>query len=230
MQLCSVLLDIELESFYSIVFTHRNLSVDDIGNLHISEDEQAIRLNDIKQKFDLKELMFLSTCNRVEFQLVSPEVVGESFVNNFLITLYPHLNGKQVLKLQNASKVYSGIEAVKHMLDVASSIDSMVVGEREIITQVRNAFNLSRENGLTGDFIRILVRHTIETAKQVYTETNIAKKPVSVVSLAYHRLKQLNIPLDARFLIIGAGVTNTNMSRFLKKHGFTNFVLFNRTF
>jgi glutamyl-tRNA reductase len=112
---------------------------------------------------------------------------------------------------------------------VASSIDSMIVGEREIITQVRSAFETSRSQGLTGDFIRLLTRKVIETAKKVYTETNIAKKPVSVVSLAYHKLKSLNISLDARILIVGAGLTNTTMCKFLKKHGYSNFVVFNRS-
>jgi glutamyl-tRNA reductase len=78
--------------------------------------------------------------------------------------------------------------------------------------------------------IRLLVKHTIETAKDVYTKTSIANKPVSVVSLAYRKLKDLNVKLDARFLIIGAGQTNILMSKFLKKHGFTNFAIFNRTF
>lgn len=218
-----------LDSFHSIIFTHRNLSVDDIGALHISEDIQKERLNEIKERFSLPELMFLSTCNRVEFQLCSHEIVNKSFLFDFFQALYPTLSEEQLTNLLSSSEVFSGVDAVKHLLRVASSIDSMVVGEREIITQVRNAYELSKANGLTGDFIRLLVKHTIETAKQVYTETNIAKKPVSVVSLAYHRLKQLNIPLDARILIIGAGVTNTNMSRFLKKHGFTNFSVFNRT-
>lgn len=218
-----------LDSFHSIIFTHRNLSVDDIGALHISEEIQKERLNEIKERFSLPELMFLSTCNRVEFQLCSHEMVNKTFLFDFFQALYPTLSEEQIANLLNSSEVLSGVEAVKHLLRVASSIDSMVVGEREIITQVRNAYELSRENGLTGDFIRLLVKHTIETAKQVYTETNIAKKPVSVVSLAYHRLRQLNISLGARILIIGAGVTNTNMSRFLKKHGFTNFAVFNRT-
>ena len=83
---------------------------------------------------------------------------------------------------------------------------------------------------LTGDFIRLMMRHTVETAKRVYTETNIAKKPVSVVALAYHTLRDMNIALDARILIIGAGMTNTNMGKFLKKHGYKNFAVFNRTF
>jgi glutamyl-tRNA reductase len=74
------------------------------------------------------------------------------------------------------------------------------------------------------------MKQVIETAKKVYTETSIASKPVSVVSLAYHQLKKFNIPLDARILFIGAGVTNTTMARFLKKHGFKNFVVFNRTY
>lgn len=218
-----------MDSFHSIIFTHRNLSVGDIGALHISEDLQKDRLNDIKQRFALPELMFLSTCNRVEFQLCTNERVNEKFLIDFFQALYPTLTEEQITYFLKSSEVFSGIDAVKHLLRVASSIDSMVVGEREIITQVRNAYELSKSNGLTGDFIRLLVKHTIETAKQVYTETNIARKPVSVVSLAYHRLKELNIPLTARILIIGAGVTNTNMSRFLKKHGFTNFVVFNRT-
>ena len=83
--------------------------------------------------------------------------------------------------------------------------------------------------GLTGDFIRLLMKQVIQCAKQVYTETSISTKPVSVVSLAYHHMKRMNIPLDARILIIGAGVTNTTMCRFLKKHGFRNFHVFNRT-
>jgi len=104
-----------------------------------------------------------------------------------------------------------------------------VVGEREIITQIRKAFDACKTYKITGDTIRLMIRHTIETAKRIYTETSIAQSPVSVVSLAYHTLCLKDIPLDARILIVGAGVTNTNMSRFLKKHGFTNFAVFNRT-
>jgi glutamyl-tRNA reductase len=105
----------------------------------------------------------------------------------------------------------------------------MIIGEREIITQTRQAYEHCAAAGLTGDMFRILNRHVIQTAKKVYTETSISTKPVSVVSLAYHHLKRLQIPLDARFLIIGAGATNTTMGRFLKKHGFKNFSIFNRT-
>lgn len=219
-----------LNILHIVAFTHRNLSVNEVGELHIEETNQKLRLSDLKSAMQLDELMFLSTCNRVEFTFVTKQKVNTEFLSNFFHALYPDFKDEKVSLFSTAGELFSGLNAVEHQLVVASSIDSMIVGEREIITQVRNAYNASHAMKLTGDLIRILIRHTIETAKKVYTETNIAKKPVSVVSLAYHNLKALNIPLDSRILIVGAGVTNVNMSRFLRKHGFTNFNVFNRTF
>src|SRR5476651_1325671 len=69
----------------------------------------------------------------------------------------------------------------------------------------------------------------VKTAKEVYTDTNISRKPISVVSLAYRKLKDLKLCSNARILIIGAGETNRNISKYLQKHKFTNFVVFNRT-
>lgn len=218
-----------IEQFHIVAFTHRLVDVNQIGVLHIEDVKQEDRLQRLKQEMNLSELMFLSTCNRVEFSFVTLETVDQSFLHRFFAVLYPYFSADQLTFYSTNSEFLSGELAVAHLFAVASSIDSMVIGEREIITQVRNAFEMSRNMGLTGDFIRLLLRHTIETAKRVYTETSIATKPVSVVSLAYHRLRDMNIPLDSRILIIGAGVTNTNMSRFLRKHGFKKFVVFNRT-
>lgn len=218
-----------LDSLYIVAFTHRNIPVAEIGKLHIEADHQKERLSALKEALGLGELMFLSTCNRVEFMFTTEKAVDFNFLNLFFDVLYPKSVDSDRFRFASNADIFRGIDAVSHLLSVASSVDSMVVGEREIITQVRNAFELCRKNELTGDLIRIVLRHTIETAKKVYTETNIARHPVSVVSLAYHRLRDMNVPLDSRILIIGAGVTNTNMGRFLKKHGFTNFHVFNRT-
>ena len=218
-----------LDKFHSIAFTHRNLDVKDLGLLPIDESKQLDRLAHLKSTMNLTELMFLSTCNRVEFIFCSEETVSTSFLVQFFDSIYPEFSNEQKEHFAERADVFKGTNAVEHILSVASSIDSMVIGEREIITQVRNAFDISKKLNLTGDFIRLVMRHTIETAKRVYTETSIATKPVSVVSLAYHKLREMNIPLDARMMIIGAGATNTTMSRFLRKHGFKNFVVFNRT-
>ncbi len=215
--------------FQVIAFTHSNLDVAEIGQLHIEEEERKTRLEAIKEEMNWSELIFLSTCNRVEFFFCGESSGTEERLHQFFQSLYPHLSEEKIQLFVSSTHHEQGEPAMEHLLRVASSIDSMVIGEREIITQVRKAYEDSHKNGLAGDFTRLAIKQTIETAKKVYTETSISKKPVSVVSLAYHRLRDLNIPLDARIVIVGAGVTNTNLSRFLKKHGYTNFVVFNRT-
>jgi glutamyl-tRNA reductase len=115
------------------------------------------------------------------------------------------------------------------VFQVAASLDSLVVGDREIITQVRSAFETSVKDKLSGDSIRLLIRKVIESSKEVFTSTPISRNPVSVVSLAYRQLRSLNVKKDARFIIVGAGQTNTNLCKYLHKHGFRNFVVFNRS-
>jgi glutamyl-tRNA reductase len=103
------------------------------------------------------------------------------------------------------------------------------VGEKEILAQLRKAYEDCREAGLTGDGLRMFMNCIVKTAKEVYTHTNISKNPISVVSLAYRKLREINLWSNARILIIGAGETNRNISKYLQKHKFSNFAVFNRT-
>lgn len=212
-----------------IAFTHNHLEIIDIGRLHIGDEMQEERLHALKVALQIDELLFLSTCNRVEFVLVTKHFVDKNYIADLLSSLYFGMNQQKISHYTNFAELFEGAEAVAHVLRVATSIDSMVVGEREIITQVRTSFEKNRAHGLTGDLIRLLIRHTIETAKKVYTDTAIAKQPVSIVSLAFHRLKEVSLPLDSRILIIGAGTTNATFSKLLYKQGFRNFSFFNRT-
>jgi glutamyl-tRNA reductase len=205
------------------------LDVAHIGRLHIPAEMHQARFAALKLSLNIEEVLFLSTCNRVEYQLVTAQNVDTDFLSRFFANLYPEFDSKDLGFYAASAAVMTGIDAVEHVLKVASSIDSLVVGEREIITQVRQSYEQSRELGLSGDFIRVLIRHTIETAKRVYTETKISQKPVSVVSIAYQRLQSMDVASDARVLVVGAGVTNTAMTRFLKKHGMNQFAIFNRS-
>lgn len=218
-----------LKNIHILAFTHRQLDVSDVGRLHIAPDNQKERLMALKSGLELDELLFISTCNRVEFIFKTPQEIDEEFIDAFISLLYPNFSVDEVTLFCQNYEYYQEINAVKHLLKVASSVDSMVVGEREIITQVRKSFEACKRYGLTGDAIRLLIRFTIESAKRIYTETNISQRAVSVVSLAYQTLQNKDIPLDARFIVVGAGITNTNMMRFLKEHGYSNFVVFNRT-
>lgn len=218
-----------IKELHTIAFTHRNLEVGHIGKLHIEPEEQAERFQVIKEALGVSEMMFLSTCNRVEYFMVTRESINPIFLERFFRMVYPDMTEEEIVFYAGCAALYSKMESVNHAMRVAASIDSLVVGEREIITQVRQAFESSREQGLSGDTLRILFRHTIETAKRVYTETKISLKPVSVVSIAYQRFLGMNVPKDARVLVVGAGVTNTTMVRFLKKYGLHRFVVFNRS-
>lgn len=218
-----------INQFYTIAFTHRNLDVSHIGRLHIELDEQQARFESLKADLNVEEVLFLSTCNRVEYLLITPNPLSATFLQQFFQTLYPSMDEELLSFYAGNAAILQGMDAVNHVLSVASSIDSLVVGEREIITQVRQAFDQAKAMKLSGDFIRVLIRHTIETAKRVYTETKISLKPVSVVSIAYQRLQGMDIDENARVLVVGAGVTNTAMARFLKKHGMTKFAVFNRS-
>ncbi len=215
--------------FNVIAFTHNSIGLDEIGKFHVESDAIVDRMNLIKQEMNLSEIMYLSTCNRVEFIFVAEEEVDGDFLALFLKAFNSVWDHARIQMYLEKAKCWNGINAVNHLIEVASSVDSMVIGEREIITQVRNAYDFSKTNNLSGDVIRVVIRQTIETAKKVYTETTIANKPVSVVSLAYHSLNEKQLELNARVVVVGAGVTNTNMCRFLKKHGFRNYIIYNRS-
>jgi glutamyl-tRNA reductase len=218
-----------LNSFKVIAFTHKSLPFEFIGKLHLSEEVQSKVLVDLKQQFKFSELLFLSTCNRIELFIVSPFDVSTELVKEITLFLNKDLSDFEARFLSEAADVYVGDLAVEHILKVASSLESMVVGEREIITQVRKAYEFCNELGLTGDFIRLLTRQTIETAKDIYTNTDIAKNPVSVASLAYRKIRSMGIKNDARILFVGSGETNTILASYLQKHQFANFTVFNRT-
>lgn len=218
-----------MNRFKIIAFTHKTTDINDIGKFHISDEDLRSRLEFLKSSINAEELLYLSTCNRVEFMLSVNENVDSLFLKKFFNAFDTNWTDTEInWSIENA-QVFEGENALRHLFSVASSIDSLVVGEREIITQVRNAYEKCNELGLTGDLIRLAIKRTIEVGKEVYTHTNIARNPVSVVSLAYRKLRALNVKLDARFLIIGSGVTNTNMAQYLKKHKFANFTVFNRT-
>ena len=130
--------------------------------------------------------------------------------------------------MANAMVVH-GEEAVRHLLRVSAGLESMVLGEREILTQVRTAMEKARQWGLAGDQLRITERIAVETAKRVFTETDIARRSVSVNALGWKAFREWGLRKDAPVLMIGAGQTHANIARYLVKEGYTNVHVLNRT-
>jgi glutamyl-tRNA reductase len=218
-----------LKDLKIIAFTHKTTDLSNIGRLHIDSENRKERLENLMTN-NISELMYLSTCNRVEFVFVTEVKLDKAYLNSFFSCFSSQWNKEEINWAVENCNIFEGEDAVKHMFHIASSLDSLVIGEREIITQVRKAFDECSSFGITASIIRLLINKTIESAKEVYTKTQIAKNPISIVSLAYRKLRELGIKDNSRILVVGAGETNTRMCKFLSKHGLKNLTIFNRTF
>jgi len=184
----------------------------------------------LKKKYNIDELMYLSTCNRLTLLMHRAEPFNISERKAFLSSISSQPVEKLAHDISKVADYHQGAECIKHIFEVASSLQSLVIGEREIFRQFREAYEMSRQFGLTGDNLRLLERFTVNAAKDVYTSTKIGEKPVSVVSLALQSLLKLQPKKDSRVVMVGSGETNTTFGRFLKKHSFNDIVIFNRSF
>ena len=212
-----------------IAFTHKHIELKELGKLVICQENLTDKLQDVKAQFGIAEIFYLATCNRVEFVMITPHVVDKEFAGRFMEALNMGLCAHATHIFVNSACIYEGREALDHLLRTSCSLESLVVGEKEILAQLRKAYENCRKAGLTGDGLRMFMNCIVKTAKEVYTHTNISKNPISVVSLAYRKLKELKLSANDRILIIGAGETNRNLSKYLQKHKFSNFAVFNRT-
>jgi glutamyl-tRNA reductase len=212
-----------------IAFTHKQIELKELGKLMICQENLTDKLHQVKSKFGISEIFYLATCNRVEFVMITPQVVDREFAQQFVDTLGIGLCSDHLDTFLDAACFYEDRSALEHLLRTSCSLESLIVGEKEIFPQLRKAYEDCKEAGLTGESLRMFMTCIVKTAKEVYTHTNISKNPISVVSLAYRKLKDLKLCSNARILIIGAGETNRNISKYLQKHKFSNFSVFNRT-
>jgi glutamyl-tRNA reductase len=219
-----------LDGYHILTLTHRDASLDALVNTIAPSQNTASALQDLKAEMGWEELLYLATCNRVTYIFYSPNPVAETIAAQMLSVLRPDLSGFLMQKTAAQMRLIHGSEAVAHLLEVASSMDSLVIGEREIIRQLRQSYDQSRAWSLTGDHLRLLMGFTIETAKDIYTHTGIGRRALSVVALAFGELLKTGLRPEARILMIGAGETNALFAKFLVKAKFNNVTIFNRTF
>ena len=206
-----------LADFHIVTITHQDLNVDEIGHFvikHSSKNELQDRLSEIKKSFQIKELIYLSTCNRLTFITYDHLIWNKELLREFFLSINPDLDEEKLMRLPKIVRIYNGEDAVTHLFEVASSIDSMVVGEREIFRQFREAYHFSKKAGLLGDNLRLLEKYTVIAAKNVYANTKIGERALSIVSLAIQKLLESDLPKDARILMVGAGETNLKVAKF----------------
>lgn len=212
-----------------VAITHNNFPLETIGKFHVADEKRKEILTRVKEMCGMGEIMYLSTCNRVEFIFTLPHYVCPGVTAQMLAATGVKLSEEELRSIAAKAERHNGAEAAEHLLHVAASLDSAIIGEREIITQLRKAYEECSAMNLTGDDLRLIIRQCIQTAKEVFTTTDLAKKPVSVVSIAWEQFRKHELPTNARILLIGAGQIIRNFTKFLSENGYTQLTFANRT-
>jgi glutamyl-tRNA reductase len=187
--------------------------------------EEAVN---ILKTFDaVKENIILSTCNRVEIYAGVNEInAGVKGIKDFISDF--HKVPKDLL--DKSLYIHKGQEAIRHMYRVAASLDSMVVGEPQILGQLKDAYDAALTNKTTGIYLNRLMRKSVSVAKRIRTETKIAESAVSISFAAVELAKKIFDDLATKsFMLIGAGEMAELAARHLINSGVKDVYVTNRT-
>jgi len=205
---------------------HRTAPVDLLERMTVPEDELAKVLHDLSAREHLLEVVVLSTCNRVEVYARCTHfhpAVGD--VSAFL----SEHSGAAPEDFADLLYTYYDDAAVAHLFAVAAGLDSMIVGESEILGQVREAWQAAVREG-TAPQLTGLFRHAVESGKRVRTETGIGRHPVSIPSAAVTVAAEHLGSFDgAKVLVVGAGQMGTGLASTLHSRGVDPVWIANRT-
>jgi glutamyl-tRNA reductase len=177
----------------------------------------------------IQETVILSTCNRVE--VVAAALDSGSASEEIKVFLAEQKSRKSRARLDDHVYTYHGPEAVRHLFRVAASLDSMVVGEPQILGQLKEYYNAAQEAGTVGTILHRLFHRSFSVAKRVRNETAIASRAVSVSSVAVELAKRIFDRFDDKtVMLVGAGKMGDLMARQLQRNGLHSLMVTNRTF
>jgi glutamyl-tRNA reductase len=204
---------------------HKTAPVEIRERVTFGPDIIAGALRSLTARVEVAEAVILSTCNRTEVYCVLRED-GEAPVRAWLSAFH----GVSEDRLAPYLYAHIGQDAVRHLMLVASGLDSMVLGEPQILGQVKAAFTSAEACGCNGKLLGRLFQHCFSVAKQVRTDTAIGHSPVSVAFAAVSLARQIFSDLATQTaLLIGAGETIELAARHLHQHGIGRIVVANRT-
>ena len=177
----------------------------------------------------VQESVILSTCNRVE--VVAAVADAQTACHDMKVFLDEQRAEHAGSSLEEHLYTYRGADAVRHLFRVAASLDSMVVGEPQILGQLKEFYDVARQAGTVGTVLHRLFHRSFFVAKRVRTETGIASRAVSVSSVAVDLAKRIFDSFDDKtVMLIGAGKMGDLMARQLQRSGVKSLMVTNRTF
>ena len=214
-------------SIVAIGLNHKSASLDLLERLSVHGDDRLKTFDDLIGRDNISETVVLSTCNRTEVY-----VVAERFHGAYE-DIRAHFSDRSSLdpeQFVDDLYVHYDDDAIRHLFRVASGLDSAVLGESEILGQVKDAWEAARVADVSGPVLNLVFRHAITTGKRARTETAIGRNTTSVsqaaVSMADERLDGLR---GRRVMVIGAGEMADGMLKSLADRGLDELLVANRT-
>jgi glutamyl-tRNA reductase len=204
---------------------HKTAPVEVRERLALGPARLPAALRGLRERGGASEAAILSTCNRAEIYAVGAPDTGprlERFLNEFHQVSTSSLNGYLYR--------HNNTDSARHLFRVASGIDSLVLGESEILGQIKTAFEAARANGAISNVLDELFRRAIACGKRVRTETSIGRGALNVGSAAVELARQIFGPLSSHtVMILGAGKMSASTARHLVASGAQRVIVSNRT-
>ncbi|HEX6436973.1 MAG TPA: glutamyl-tRNA reductase [Candidatus Binatia bacterium] len=214
---------------FIVGLNHRSAPIEVRESVAFEKSQVTEALAQLRKISEARETVILTTCNRVEVVAAAPDTDhAMEGVKRFLDQQRsPSHNGS----LSDHLYSYRGADAVRHLFRVAASLDSMVVGEPQILGQLKEHYNAAQKAGTVGAVLHRLFHRSFFVAKRVRTETAIASRAVSVSSVAVELAGRIFDRFDEKtVMLIGAGKMGDLMARHLQRCGVKSIMVTNRTF
>lgn len=209
---------------------HNSAAVEVRERVAFAPEQVGEALVDVCEQGQVEEAVILSTCNRTELYAIVPEGFNTADKALQLIDWMANYHHLSVEELRRCAYHFEARQALQHIVQVASGLDSMVLGEPQIFGQLKSAYAVATESGTVGSELGRLFPRLFAIAKRVRTDTAIGENPVSVayaaVDLARHIFADLH---QCNALLVGAGETIELVARHLIEAGVSGIVIANRT-
>jgi glutamyl-tRNA reductase len=209
---------------------HKTAPVEVRERLAFTEEACAEGLQKLVDSERIQEGLILSTCNRVEILATTTKDLSALQIAAHISEFLSSTRDVPRAALNKHLYIHTDSDAVRHLFRVASSLDSMVVGEPQILGQVKQAYGLAEREGTTGRILNRLLHTTFRVAKRVRTETGIAASAVSISYVAVELGRKIFGTLDdSTVLLVGAGEMAELAARHLRNAGAQRILIANRT-
>ena len=215
---------------YCIGLNHKTAPVNIRERLAFGPDIIVAALRALSQQDFISETVIISTCNRTEILCIVNDQIATDKIKNQLIQWLSDFHSLDKKELKPYLYQHINEKMVEHLLSVASGLDSLILGEPQILGQVKKSYKIALDAKFTGKLLDRLFQHTFSVAKQVRTDTAIGHNPISIAYAAVNLSRQIFTEIGNKTaLLIGAGETVELAARYLKQHGIGHLIIANRT-